>query len=201
MLLDLLFPRRCVGCGKEGRWICQECGKNLTTAAALEQRGEVTALYPFEYPLVREALHHLKYNGIREMADELLHLTGQWQDIARLLPPETRLVPVPISKSRLKERGYNQAELLAAALSRLTNLPLADLLERRGGRSLVGKSAAEREQAAGEVFRLRAGIAVPKTVVVVDDVMTTGSTLQACLRQLRLGGAVRAGGIVVASKH
>ncbi len=100
------------------------------------------------------------------------------------------LVPVPADRGRRRARGFDHADRLARALARRTGLPLAQPLRRTGARSRqVGAGRSARLAAAPAAVGLRA--APPATVVLVDDVHTTGATLEACARALRQGGALR----------
>ena len=204
LALDLLFPRRCVGCQKEGLWICSACSDSLVVQGEERQVADrsVTWLFDFDTPLVREILHNLKYNGVRELAEELgrvvsgLRLPGISQAV---------LIPVPLSKARLKTRGYNQAEELALVLGRLFDIPVWNgCLKREGStRTQVGRDAQERQLVqkgfawTGSVPEAYAG----RRWIVVDDLITTGSTLAACFEALRPHAVSGLSGLTVASKR
>jgi predicted amidophosphoribosyltransferase len=101
------------------------------------------------------------------------------------------LVPVPIHPARRRRRGFNQAEELARALSRRSGLQVADCLERTAGSaraSQVGRGRDERRGALAGGVRIRAGAPVPLRALLVDDVVTTGSTLGACAAALADAG-------------
>ena len=101
------------------------------------------------------------------------------------------LVPVPLHARRLRRRGFNQAERLAAALSRRTGLRVADCLRRTGGaRTQVGRDRAERLAGVGGSVVVHPRTGAPRRAILVDDVVTTGATLAACARALRAAGAV-----------
>lgn len=199
--LDLLFPRRCVGCKAEGSWLCSLCQQDVLASAKLTEISEQTwALYPFEQPLVRELLHTLKYNGVDEVAEVLVVLTQRSAIRPRLQSyfGSAVLVPVPTSQPTLKRRGYNQAEVLAQAIGRWLNVPVRpELLQKTKQGTSVGKTAAERQQAAAQKFRW-SGKTESRTIVLVDDICTTGSTLAACRAALPAGVTAKA--LVVAYK-
>jgi predicted amidophosphoribosyltransferase len=115
-----------------------------------------------------------------------------------LLDAPATLVPVPLHPSRLRRRGFNQAERLAAALGRRTGLAVCDCLQRRGPATRqVGRDRDQRLTGAGMVV-LRPGRPVPGHAVLVDDVATTGATLAACAQALRAAGARRLAGVAFA---
>ncbi len=99
------------------------------------------------------------------------------------------LVPVPTARSRARRRGYDQAELLAAALARRTGLALARCLTRvRGDDPQVGRSRAARLAALSGAFAPRPGVEPPARALLVDDVVTTGATFAACAEALHVAG-------------
>lgn len=215
--VDLLFPPACATCGAAGHRICPRCAQLVTpTPTTLCQRcGRVceaavdhcvacadVAAFPLRRvraaalhmsPL-REWIHLLKYEGRRDLAPLLArYLTAaldrpEWMEIA---PHVDAVAPVPLHTERLRERGYNQAELLAKALCRQRHLMLrADLLRRdKLTRSQVGLNAVERKENVASAF-----VASPACrglrLLLIDDVYTTGATLCACAAAALEAGAV-----------
>lgn len=213
-ILNLLFPVSCVLCGSqvyERRWgaacpacwsrlaplespYCPQCGE---PAPAIEglcgpcRRGEhafdfARSALLFNDPL-REIVHHLKYSDRVSLANPL-------GDILRVRldsePFEGEIiVPVPLHPSRERERGYNQAELIARRLGR----PVARRLVRRRKNtpSQTGLSRNERQRNLAGAFQVRPGVKLSGTVIVVDDVYTTGSTIDEIARTLKRAGAKR----------
>lgn len=109
------------------------------------------------------------------------------------------LVPVPIHPRRRRRRGYNQAELLAAAIAERTGAAVADVLERTGpGRPQVGRGRAVRLAGPPGAVRLKAGADAPAHALLVDDVVTTGGTLAACARRLVAAGSLTVTAVVYA---
>jgi ComF family protein len=138
----------------------------------------------------------LKYRGWTALAD---YMGGLMVPAAQALdrPDGTVLVPVPLARSRLRERGFNQAELLAHALSDRVGWPVRCLLRRReGGGALAGLGREERARTASAAFELAPSVGIRgfpvARVVLVDDVVTTGATAAACAEALTGigGGAV-----------
>jgi ComF family protein len=213
--LDLVFPRRCVGCGAFGAFLCPEClaatpraqpprcpgcwmpqaGRPAGNAELCERcrvgRPAFTAARcPFVYAgAAREAVHALKYDGLSAiagtMAEAMARSLTEWR------PPVTALAPVPLAARRRRSRGYNQSELLARELSRLCGLPVSGgLLVRRKAttpQALAADEAARRANVEG-VFAAGPKAGPAGALLLVDDVMTSGATLDACARALVAAG-------------
>lgn len=149
------------------------------------------SLGPYEGGL-REAIHALKYRGRRRVAERLADLLLGEAEARRVLEEAEVLVPVPLHPRRRRERGFNQADLLAAAVGRRCRLPVAAtaLVRRKDTAPQAGLSAAGRRLNVAGAFgvRRRARIA-GRVVVLVDDVLTTGATALACARALNDAGA------------
>jgi ComF family protein len=210
-LLDLFFPPRCVGCGRYGTWLCPECEAEIERitgplcprcgrSAARSDRpcpacrrmtlpidGIRSAAY-FEGAL-REAIHRFKYRGLRALAHPLGQLMAeQWT--ACHVPAEV-IIPVPLHPSRLAERGYNQATLLARELQTATGLPVAteSLVRIRATAPQVTLGAAARQENVLGAFRCCGDTIAGRQAVLVDDLCTTGATLSACSVALQEAGA------------
>lgn len=208
-LLDLLYPPRCPGCGRLGALFCPACQARiepLPTAVCHRCGGPVRApglcetcrdtpshldaifsAAVFAHPL-RDAIHELKYNNGQALAAPLgQHMVTAWR--TRGLSADL-IVPVPLHPSRQAERGYNQSALLARVLADAVGVPLDERLLRRERMTAhqVGLGRAERAQNVAGAFSCR-GDAAGVRVMLVDDVATTGATLEACAVALREAGA------------
>jgi len=142
--------------------------------------------------VVRKVIHDFKYG--RQL--HLRHLIGRWlieaMDDARLAGrPFHLIVPVPLHPARKRERGFNQAELLARELQRAGDIPLSDVLQRiRYTTTQTRFDRSERMENLRGAFRLRRGCTVRDLrILLVDDVLTTGSTLSECASVLKKAGA------------
>lgn len=215
--LDLALPPSCAGCGVEGELFCPDCRPALE--ARLERSGGVAIglvseipapllqlewCSPFSGP-VRAALHALKYAGERRLAEPLGRaLATRWRHAGA---GGNLVVPVPIHAGRARERGYDQAVLLAEVAAGELNLVCARILERH--RPTARQFDLDRGARRGNVdgaFRLAAGAPgnrplAGRWIVLVDDVVTTGSTLIACAATLLEAGAIGVSGLTVARER
>ena len=217
---DLLFPPRCVHCSAPGSLFCDRC------VADSPQLGEITgcrrcalpapgdicdACYTNPPPLdltlavftydstIRDAFTAFKYNDIRALAPVLAGFMNKRLP-ARVKQNVDCLVPVPMASARLRSRGYNQAELLARRLCDGTDLNLAAGLLARTNTAEPQARANSLEQRAENVKDAFTATA-PATnlrILLVDDVMTTGSTLNSCARTLKTAEASWVGALLLA---
>ena len=211
-LVDLFLPPACAGCGRYGADLCRSCLGSLRPASRAPDRflaadpGVVVgdelelAIAAFAYEgALRRALSRLKYGGAARLASPLAHATLPVLQRVLLLTGPAHLTPIPVHADRLRSRGYNQAALLAAAMARLTETPVADLLVRRRPTSQQHRlDRAARLRNLRDAFALQPAARPPPTVVLVDDILTTSATLEACAAVLRAQGADRVMGLAVA---
>jgi ComF family protein len=209
--LDLALPPTCVGCEREGVPICDGCLADLSDD--LERPPGVDLGLPAVLPepllqlewcapyrgLIRDAIHALKYGGERRVAEPLgIAVARRWR---RAGIGGDLLVPVPVHPERRRERGFDQAELLARAAARELGLPVGSVLERR--RATTAQSELDRDRRAANVegvfgVRRGGGVAVAgRWPILVDDVATTGATLAGCARALLAAGALAVSAITV----
>ncbi len=200
---DLLFPPRCEGCGRVDTVWCAACQHELQ-AYPLGLVIRDTAL-----PLVglaasgvhqgrlRDAVQALKYNRAQDVADTLAQRLA-WC-LAQLDWTFDTLIPVPLHLKRMRQRGYNQANLIANALARdaaMTCQPSA--IERhRFTASQVGLGVAERAENVAGAFRGDPEQLRGRAILLIDDVLTTGATLGACAQAAMAAGATRVYGLTV----
>ncbi len=217
--LDLIYPPHCGGCGRQGqRWcldcqqnvrvlsppICDRCGQIITETGlciqCLKGRPHFEALRSwavFEGP-IRKALHKLKYQRDIGLGEALA-----WPLINYLKELNWRIdivVPVPLGVARHKERGYNQSVLIAWPLSLATKISYRSraLKRVRETRSQVGLSLDQRRVNVSGAFKGNSELVSGKNVVLVDDVTTSCSTLEACSVALLEAGAMKVYGLTVA---
>jgi len=220
MALDLLFPQRCVGCGKEGGFLCHscccelpyivpplcpKCGKprpnGTLCPGCIDWQAKIDGIRsPFQFDgVMRQAIHQLKYRNLRALAMPLAKLLNDYL-ITNPVPGEV-LVPVPLHRKRLRERGYNQSRLLAKELGKLIKLPVIDdyLIRKRYAPAQTKTTTVdERQSNVVNAFTCHDYRLKDKQVLLIDDVSTSGATLDACAAALKATGATSVWGLVLA---
>lgn len=211
-LLDTLLPPACAGCGRFGILLCDACRAAFRPPSDPRDRfvaadagtviGEqvilAVAAFAYDGPL-RKVLQRMKYAGAARLAAALG--TAALPALRRLLAitgPAT-LVPVPLHPERERERGFNQAALLAEALSRDASVPARPLLVR--GRATTRQhelDRAARVRNLAGAFRVADDPGPPPVVIVVDDILTTSATMEVCAAALRAAGCERTYGFAIA---
>lgn len=220
--LDLVFPKFCVGCGKEGEWLCEICQHKILMVKTqvcpdcgrVSQFGQycprhqkrwglsgiIVAAYYEEGP-IKEAIHNLKYNDILELKILLGEILTQALKDNRKLGPFIFMTAVPLHFWRRAQRGYNQSELLGDYVANKLRLPknfqiLRKIRQTKPQVKLGGKKRLENLKNSF-IFNKKINIR-GRTIIIVDDVTTTGTTLNECAKVLRRAGAKRVWGLVVA---
>jgi ComF family protein len=211
-LLELALPAACAGCGRYGATLCGACLGSLRPPADASDRflapdpGVVVgdalelamAAFAYQGPL-RRALAGLKYGGAARVAGPLAIRASARLGGLAALAPGAALVPVPVHVDRFRQRGYNQAALLARGLAAACRLPLADVLTRRRATTQQHRlDRAARLRNLREAFAIQPDARPPPLVILVDDILTTSATLEACAGVLRDAGARRVLGFAVA---
>ncbi len=217
ILADVVFPRRCPFCdgllafGRYGpcdecrprlpyvgKDFCLKCGKPLSdprleycSACAKSDRPFDMGRSLFVYDdLVKHSLSSLKYKNKREYAEffgEELALC-----FAKEMRPEDfdAIIPVPVSRERLKKRGYNQAKLIAKSVSDITGIPLRDDILIREKSTVAQKELgrAARQKNLKKAFKITGNVVELETIMVIDDIYTTGATICEIARVLKEAG-------------
>lgn len=210
-LLSLLFPIECLGCSKENTYLCDDCFNSIKIHQTVE---------PFEHPLkyvdeiwtaadyknklIQTMIHNFKFRYIKELAKPLSNLLIQYYiNISRYTIRDMRytIIPVPLNKKRLLERDFNQAELIGNLFSDYFGYPImTDVIERsRHTPHQVGLNQEQRKTNIQNAFKiLKPDFIKNKNIILIDDVVTTGSTLEEIAKVLKENGANKIYGLAAA---
>lgn len=197
---NFLFGMECLGCGSASErldpWLCPACREELSreSLAYSFPSSDAMSLFPMR-PLTRRLVHALKYRGLSGMASYLVRQSsavngGEIAQTMSLLARPFFFVPVPLHGSRFRERGYNQAQKIAAALATCTGGRVYNWITRKDFRvSQTKLSRSERAWNVAGAFADNLPRSVPSrgTVFIVDDVYTTGATTGSCIAALGKG--------------
>ena len=208
-ILDLVFPKFCLGCKKEGVFLCQDCFsilEVLTTHQKFKGKNLNDLYFPVNYEnfLVKKLIQNFKYPPlIKELKKDLALLI-----ISHFLLLDKKpnffdfvLVPIPLSKRKLKWRGFNQAEEITKELSKFLKIPLISdcLIKIKETKDQVELSEEERKENVKNAFLVKNKEKISgKNILLVDDVFTTGATMEEAARVLKESGAKKIIGVVVA---
>lgn len=220
--MDLILPKECLGCGLEGVWLCPDCRRQTVRIKAffcpqcqkINQNGEfckdcrknsnlsgIIIAAHYQKGVLKEAIHVYKYEGIwgeleNYLADLLL------KRLKDHLPSGKKvIIPIPLHYKKQLERGFNQAERLARILSRKFNLPLETKALKRIKEtdSQANLKKNDRLKNIKGAFKIKNPKNIKgRTILLLDDVATTGTTLNEAARVLNKNGARRVWGIVIA---
>lgn len=221
-LFDLIFPKFCVGCGQEGVWLCSSCLKKILPVAtqvcptcgriakygnycskdyrAWGAAGIIAACYWQEGP-IKELIHNFKYNSLLEVKVILGDLLVK--ALKDNLPENQNflITAAPLHFWRRSQRGYNQSELLADYVAEKLKLPknFKILRKIRSTKPQVKFSGKKRRENLKNSFVFNNNFNIQRrTIIIVDDVTTTGTTIFECAKVLRKAGARKVWGLVVA---
>ena len=195
-ILAVLFPQKCLGCKKENEILCPNCLLKISRPDTPYLNG-VHIAANYQDLVLKKALWMLKYQGIKQLAKPLAELIKEriWK---KLETGDWLIVPVPLSKNKLRHRGYNQAELIAKELSDNVR---ADILFKK----FHTKSQVEVKDKEERLANIIGSFAIKnpekikgKKIILIDDVLTTGATMREAKKVLKQAGAKKVIGVVVA---
>jgi len=217
--IDWLYPPACGGCNQRGARWCENCMRSVQTlpvticpvCGEVQDCQEICAGCRADPPWytavrawgvfegnLRNAIHRLKYRNNIPLAEALARPMIAY--LRQLAWPVDLVTPIPLGTARLRERGYNQAELLARPMAWACNIEFhpSAVKRARETRSQVGLTAQQRKQNVSGAFEAWHHLVTGRNVLLVDDVATTGATMNACAAALRAAGARSVYGLTLA---
>jgi ComF family protein len=208
--LDIVFPQTCLGCKARGVIICEVCIVKIHTAER-ETAPNILTCYDYQDPIIKSAVWNLKYYRKRHLGSilgQLLHanLIEDISDIKTFASARPILVvPTPLSRNRNKTRGYNQAEILAKNFCACETKEVFELRNDLICKKIDTAPQARIENRAKRIENIRGAFKATneadirgRTIIVIDDVTTTGATLTEIMKILKNAGAKRVVGFALA---
>lgn len=212
-ILDFLYPPQCVICNAPGSYFCDACQSKIEfiTSPFCSQCGyplsseqepchqchhhplsylnSIRSVTLFESGTIRNVIHKFKYENLHILGNSLASLLTTCYTINQM--KADIIVPVPLHKNRLKYRGYNQSTILAKAMASKLSLPVDEktLVRHKQTQSQMSLDANDRLKNVADAFSCRSDTLTAKRILLIDDVCTTGATLDACAKSLKLSGA------------
>lgn len=202
ILLSLIAPHLCCGCGQTGALLCESCKYDIETCdtercilcerpaaryICRSHEGVTGGWYVAERTGPLEALiDKYKFDGARAAYHPLAHLLA---DRLPDLPSDTVIVPVPTVSSHIRQRGFDHMALIGRRLAKVRGWQYAPLISRKTSARQRGAGRAQRFKQATVAFEVRGEVDARRPYVIIDDVATTGATLQAAIRVLQCAGA------------
>ncbi len=199
-ILDILFPVTCISCKKHGSYLCQNCLNNCRLAER-ENLDWIYSIYDYRDPLIKRAIWLLKYKGKKSLSKVFatsIYL-NTLEEISEMMLLENFknpiLIPIPLSKKRYRERGYNQAELIARELLLLSPETFTlkkDILTKIKD-TIHQAHIKDRKQRLKNItnsFNIKNKESIKnRNIILIDDVTTTGATLSEAKKVLKENGA------------
>ncbi len=220
-ILNLFFPPKCINCGIAGYWICHKCFDSIDIintpicygCGKLSDEFKVCSKCRGSFPLKRVIVcahwqnplkvfvYNLKYHKLHVLAEKLGALMAVTY-FKFSSDKDVIITPVPLHRNRIWARGFNQADILAREIAKLLGVNFANLLIRsKNTKPQFGLSRNLRRQNVDGIFRFnlkKTAIIKNKTIVLIDDVIATGSTLKECAKVLKNNGAKEIWALVLA---
>jgi ComF family protein len=214
-LIECMYPRCCCGCQRIGSWLCPDCYEKidpllnpLPTTHVTTNLDWLGAVATYQSP-IRELIHDLKYHQVKELgpvcARLLFHLAP--------IPQVDAVTAVPLHPRRQHERGFNQAEVIAQHLALLMDKPYLSLLQRTRHiqSQALSRNHEERVKKVEALFSMRrqspkssneiptaTSLPPPHSILIIDDVITSGATFNSCAKTLKAAGCNWVGGLALA---
>ncbi len=204
---DILFPKFCVSCRQEGAWLCSVCLRIVLTTERLPSQLDiitpdsldgVTALFSYTGTVISKLIELLKYNFLLEAGEDLKTIIINTD--FKLPYSDFAIMPTPLHPRRERERGFNQAAVLAEIFSQKLQLPIIGGLTRSiytTQQATLSRIERNKNLADAFIFTPEENN-VPEKVLLVDDVFTTGATMHECAKALKNAGVKIVWGLAIA---
>lgn len=202
-ILNILFPVKCLACGKSGIDLCLDCLKEAP-GAERESAPWIFPVYDYRHPMIKKSLWLLKYKNKKRLAEIFAEILYEkiLEELSELSLMENFvkpiLIPIPLSQIRYRERGYNQAELICEALIKLDR---ENILSLKGDTLIKPKETAHQALIKDRRERIKniigsfaiqeakANFIQNRNIILIDDILTTGATLSEARKVLKQAGA------------
>lgn len=194
VIIDWLFPKKCLGCDKGERYLCSLCEKGLTTGGIGKRKGFEGIISIYKYNgMIRKVIERIKYEFVEDAGKELGELMVKkllidYPNVVKYWKKgKYILMPIPLYWQRKNWRGFNQSETLAKTIAAMLDLGYRDDLLIRNKNSVNQakiKNKSEREKNVEGVFVVKKTAKIPRKIVLVDDVITSGATIGSALSSL-----------------
>jgi len=207
LILNTLFPVECLGCHQVGEIICQKCLNEIIVLnkweANLYSLEKIVTVFDYKQPLLKKAIKSFKYspydiNILKRLSPLVIKCLKQSPLALNYLNKNKFiLVPIPLSRQKLAKRGFNQANLIAQELATMFNWPLKKSLKKvKNTPSQTNLGREQRKLNVQNVFKTQGKI--ESNIILIDDILTTGATLEQAAKVLYQAGAKKIWAIVLA---
>lgn len=202
IILNILFPEKCAVCGKLGESICLKCYNKLKKFEINNNYKDVFFLYKYQ-GIIRNLILSYKFKDKSYLYKTFSKCMLKNKNLCNFLKSYDIIIPVPLHKKRKMERGYNQSALIANELAKNLELKYYDILiKNKNTKPQSSKSLKERKKSVVGIYEIKnKGLVKGKSVVIFDDIYTTGSTLEECKKVLFKCGAKKVGLLALAKDY
>lgn len=216
---DIIFPKKCINCNREESYLCEDCLSLIEInpftyclCEKMEKRNKcencknrsldkILSASSFNNHIVKEAIHKLKYGYIEELSIPLtLLILNHLQTINCQIDNSFFIIPVPMHIKKKRKRGFNQSEEIAKLISKSTNIPLSTtLIKTKKTKPQMELNRIERIKNIKDCFAVKDKKEIlNKKILLLDDVYTTGTTMNECAKILKESGAKEVWGLTIA---
>lgn len=211
-VMNILFPIQCLGCKKEKNhhWLCESCLEKILDEAFFPEQSwfkggyldSFLYLYRYNHPMIQSVIHAYKYQFLTDLEITLSRMLCEKKDTILEWKASGIVVPIPLHLRKLRQRGYNQAFFLGVTIASILDVPFdGDVLERKKYTFAQARlSKDEREKNMRNVFRVKREEEdfSKKNYILIDDVLSSGATMNDAARALRNAGAQKVYGFALA---